>query len=586
MAASVDYADMTTSDSPPRLLRKPAFAVALAVLLGLPSLFLGRLLDDHTALAHTRAGTYLRTGVDTRLFRSVAAMREQGFVGWWAGEDFRVVFMRPLAALSHSLDHLLWPEATWLMHLENLALYALIVAVVARLFRRYFGPGSVAAWATLIFAIDEAHMATTLWISGRNTLLAVLFGSLCLLAHLRWRGLEAEGEAPAGRPRLAGAAALLCFVLALLSAEAGVSCFGFLIGLALIRERGPWSKRLLSLAPYALAIVIWRIVAAALEVGARDSDVYVDPLAAPLEVLAKAVIMTPALGFARLGPPLSADLMTASWAATGLAALGLVILAWAFTPLLRERRQRALALGMLLAAVPFAATLPSGRILICLGVGGSALVGGAIANWRAPIWAPARRLRRGLVGAVIVCNLVLAPLAVYPLMWVSTIMESPHLELEELAPAGEADETVVVLNLPMEINALYPKAIRENRGGRWPEHLYLLYAGLDPATVERVDARSFEIHAPTGWARAPVDRLTRDWDRGFEVGDRVSLERGEIEVLELGEDGRPTRVRARFDRSIDELFVIGLGLDGEPGARRWQPEIGDRAELKPTVGPR
>jgi hypothetical protein len=261
--------------------------VALTIVLGLPSLAVGRALDDHIFASLPRRGVSPFAGFETELLGTVPQLREVGFSGWWAGDDFRIRFMRPLSALSHHLDFVLWPQASWLHHLENVVLLGLLTLVVARLFRRLFGPGPLTGWATLLFAIDEAHFAAMTWISGRNTVLAALFGALTLLLHLRWRGIRHEGDRDADHDdtrarRLAGVGALGCFVLALLSAEAGLSCFGFLLAFAILREAGPWWRRALSLLPYLFAIVVWRVVYTLLDFGARGSDVYADPLADPL----------------------------------------------------------------------------------------------------------------------------------------------------------------------------------------------------------------------------------------------------------------------------------------------------------------
>ena len=75
-----------------------------------------------------------------------------------------------------------------------------------------------------------------------------------------------------------------------------------------------------------------------------------------------------------------------------------------------------------------------------------------------------------------------------------------------------------------------------------------------------------------------MDKLTRDWSRsGFAVGDQVALERARVEVLEVQAEGRPTKIRVRFDTALDELHVFVF--DGAE-LRAWQPALGDQASFQ------
>ncbi|KIG19167.1 putative membrane protein [Enhygromyxa salina] len=544
------------------------------MLLALPSVLQGKLLDDH--LWHAAA---LRGDAAWRfelLDGPAAQLRETGVLGWWAGDELQLSFMRPLASLSHTFDFRVWPEALWLMHLENVLLYAALILVVGWVLQRLFGPGRVAGLACLMFAIDELHATTVMWISARNTILAALFGVLALAAHIRWRAPKV-GESRRWPFALAGP---LCFALGLMSAEIGVAGLGYLLAYSLTRERGGWWARLAPLLPYLAITAVWRLSYIQMGFGAKASGLYIDPGQDPLGLLTALVLQTPALGFVALSLPVADALTTLvgpAW--LGLPALGFVALAWVLAPLRDDPNARLLGLGMLAAALPLTLTAPTSRTMLMLSIGSAGLA--AIAWERRYTPAFAGRLRRLGLGGLLVCQLVIAPLLFVPLSFAPLVIEPPHRALATMVP--DDGRVVVVLNPPSEINALYPKAIRELDNETWPEHCYLLFAGLGAVSVERVDAHTLALETQHGWAASRVDQLSRDWSvRGFNPGDQIGLERAWAEVVAVGADQRPTQIRVHFDDDLDEVVV--LGFDGAT-LTRWAPAEGERRVWTTSLTP-
>jgi hypothetical protein len=549
----------------------PRWAAALGVALSLPTLVQGKLLDDHMLHAAALRGT---SPLEFELLHApVSQLREQGTLGWWAHDELQLSFLRPLTAVTHALDFRLWPHATWVMHLENVLLYGLLILVVGRVLQRLLGPGPIAGLACFLFAIDELHATAVMWISGRNTILAALFGALALAAHMRWREPSGPEKDHRWAITLAGP---LCFALALASAEGGVAAFGFLAAYALTHERGAWA-RVGPMIPYLVIVVIWRVIYTQLDLGPHASGLYIDPGGDPLGFIQSAAVHVPSLGFVALSLPLADALTTSGPVLAYFAALGFVGLAWVLAPLHTDRNARFLALGMLASAVPLATTAASSRTMLTLSLGSAGLV--AMAWTRRHELAFGNRLRKLGLRFMAGCHLVLAPLVFVPLSFASLLAEAPHRALVEVVP--EADQTVAIVNIPMEINALYPQLMHEVQGRAWPAHCYLLYAGFGAVSVERTDAHTLELHSETGWAATRVDQLSRDWALGgLAPGDHVELERGWFEVLEVTPDARPTRVRVRFEDDLDDVFLIRF--DG-PVPSRWRPEIGEQAVLIANV---
>ena len=486
--------------------------------------------------------------------------------------------LRPLSSVTHALDHAAWPDAVWLMHIENLLLYALLCWAVTKLVTRVHGPGLVAGIAGLVFAVDESHALTRMWISGRNTLLAALFGVLTIHAHPRWRD---PGEP---HRRRYGVLAALGFGLALAAGEAGLCCFGYLLAWTLVRERQA-ARGWAALLPYIAVVVGWQLVYVLGEFGVHGSGLYLDLGHAPATHLptfvGRALAYPGSLALAQLTLPVTDLLVIAPLAWIGLTA-GFLALVWALRPLFGDDPTRHPAafwlLGMLFAAVPLAATIPTARPLLLVGTGGSALVGLSVCAWRSG--ALLGRARRLLVGLVLVGNLVVAPLLFVPYGLSTALLERPHLALAEQVPSVEPGAVVVVLNLPAEINGLYAQAVRERDGGHWPDHVYTLYAGRDPLEVTRVDATTLALRCEAGWAAAKIDQLARDWTRGFTVGDEVSLAHARVEIVEVGDDGHPRAIRVHFDRDLDGVVLLGF----DPALAPRELAVGESITLRGGVG--
>ena len=552
------------------------FAVALALVLALPTIFVGEFLDDHLmrawALDPTRP---IWDGFRFGLPGHSATLRERGMLGWWSSDRFSLRLFRPLSSLTHALDYRSWPDAVALMHLENVLIYVGLVVLVTRLVERVQGPGPVVGVAAILFAIDGIHGASVGWISARNSLLALGFGLVMLLAHLRWRPCRSEERGS----WLWAALACLAFGLALLSAEAGLCSFGFVLAWSLCFEDGPLPRRLLPTLPYLglrAAVArgpcvpgVWRL----------GSSIYLDPSSAPLTIGVHALLYPPAMSASQLALPL-ADMIVGAPAILYLLVLIFAGLAWVLAPLIRDnpRAQFWLA-SMLFVAVPIAVTYPTGRSMLPVSVGGAALV--ALAFVRRHELGP--RLRRLALSFVFGCKFILAPLMFVPVAFSSQMFEPPHRAIAASLP--DDAELCVVLNPPLEMTAFYPEAIRVGEGRRWPAHVYYLFAGMSAVEVERVGPRSLELSSDEGWAASGIDRFSRDWNRGFSLADEVVLERAVVRVDAVSQDGRPLRVRVDFDRDLNGIAIFGFGRDGADGLELepWRPVLGERATFQASL---
>lgn len=555
--------------------RAPWIAAALAVVLSLPSLAGGFAADDHGMVMALEAGATSWNIFDISQYGTVAEWRESGFMGWWAADDLRIAFLRPISSITHWLDCRLWPASAWAMHLGNILIYGVLVLLAGLLFRNIrYGEGessSTLALATgiaaLLFAVDDVHAQTLGWISSRNSLLCAAFGFAAILAHDRWRREGWRGGA---------LLAPLLFLASLLSAEGGLACAGYLFAHALFLDRGTWKSGLLWLLPYALIVVAWRLTYTSLGYGAVATGLYLDIAGHPFEFLLSTLRNGVVLILAQLTLPFSTQVAAApgGWVVAGVLLLGLCWLLW---PLLRrDRLARFWALGMVLAALPFGATIASDRVLVPLGLGASGLIARlVIAVHEQTLPGPrARWTSRGLL----LFNALFASLLFVPSLFGVLIFEKLGTDLDDAVPDREV---VVVMDVPLELVLLFPGKIREHSGGQWPDHVYPLFAGTERLEIERTGERTLELWSESGWLASPIDRVGRSLDRPFEAGDRVDLSAMSVEVLEVSDDGRPLRARFLFDRDLDRIGWVGWDENG-PGP--WEPPaVGERASLTAQI---
>ncbi|MDR3637029.1 MAG: hypothetical protein P4L84_24710 [Isosphaeraceae bacterium] len=566
----------------------PAAAAVLTVVLALPALGNGWMLDDyfHRTILLERSQFRDLLGRPSEMFRffrgdpdRARQLMDIGLYPWWTYPSLKGEFLQALTVLTHRLDYALWPDSSVLMHAHSLFWLAATVAATACFYRRMLGATWVAGVAALVFAVDDARGATVGFIANRNVLVAATFGVASLIAHDRARR---DGS------RLAGWLAPLLLAGALFSKEEGIGTCAYLAAYALCMDRGGRWRSGLALWPYAVVVVAWASLRAHWGYGVRDMGLYIDPLTDTVRFLAAAASRLPILLLGQWSP-MPADLgvvlrPTLLWGIAGVL-LGAVLCA--MTPLLRrDRLARFWAVGMVLALIPVSATLPGDRLLTFAGIGAA----GLLAQFWAfvftaedaptnPFWrVPAKAVAWFLVAV----HAVIAPIAL-PLRAGNPLgpwwVEKRLYIRTDLEPSLE-ERTVAVVNAPSPMHANYLILRRELEGQSIPRHVRVLAPAMPAVTIRRLDEQTLAIRPQGGYLRWVLDRVFRSERRGFAVGEQVKLTGMTVTITSLTADGRPAEATFRFDVPLESPSLVWLCFRGNGFEAFTPPAVGKEVEIR------
>lgn len=122
----------------------------------------------------------------------------------------------PVHILSYMLDYTLWGLKAGGFLLTNIVLHVANGLLFYRLLNRWYGERLLALTAAALFLLHPVQVETVAWIAERKSLLSLLF---LLLA---WEGYDRYRRAGERKGRLAYAASLAAFVIALLAKSMAV----------------------------------------------------------------------------------------------------------------------------------------------------------------------------------------------------------------------------------------------------------------------------------------------------------------------------------------------------------------------------
>ncbi len=546
---------------------RPRLSLGLLLLFGLllqaPALFLGFYADDYVhRMALGERGEHLPMrpwslyDFGTRSDWEAFEATEDAFP-WWTSPDWAVRFFRPLASLSLWLDQSVWADHALGHHLTSLCLYALLLALVHRLFRALGLSPRASLLGLCLFELGDSCVIPVGWIANRNSLLEALFAVASLV-------LVARDPLVAGGRSIVGA--LACAAAAAASKESGVSAFALVAFFLALRSREDPSGRRRALAGVAaaLALLLAWIGGLALAGFGTRSLYYVTPWREPLRFASNLCVLATG-GLVSFAGPFPLDLATLAPETRPLLVLlglllGLPLALWIARSVARRHGAGVLLLWMLVFLLPQGGVAPSDRLLFVPSVGAAGLLA---------LFFEAQR-ERARAGA---SSRAIRVLAVLFLAW-ATLGSGASLLVQELGLVGLADHLrtkalatdlgahaegpagvpveVLVLQTESQMQAFTLGETWHAEGGDARVHFWLAQAGSRPVRWTRAGDAVFELESLgepflTGifervyLARVPVFVRGESW--------RTAL--FTVEALAGGDEGLRV-VRFSFDRSLDD----------------------------------
>lgn len=536
----------------------------LAFLGCLPAVFTGLAADD-----------FLREAVLADPVVAGSAMFDAGRVEitrpWWTDPRWDARFLRPLTVMTHQIDHALWPDAPWAMHLASLSWYVALVLSTAAVLRQLGEPRWGMGLALWMFALNDAHAPTAAWIAARGTILAAVFGTISLALHIRSRR---RGAVP-----ILG---MLAFSLALSSSEVAVSLLGYLVAYTVFLEPTT-RRRWWVIAPYVALASAWLVARALWGFGTAGTGLYVEPWSELQRFLAVMGPRAALLVSSTLGVPLVLDplaFVPGAQMVAGAVSLGALLgLALLLRPVLRnDAVARFFALSTVLSAIPLTATVPQDRHTLLLSLGALGLASRVIVAV-ADAWVQSAALRV-VAWAWCVLHAVIGPLLMPVRAWTPAVLRQ-FTESAARALPDDAGAAVVLFAAPSDLHVMYTRALGSTQGRAHPGRFQTLYTGPFPVDVVRSGPRRLELRT-AGWFAAPMSQVFRD--APMDVGTIIHAAEFSAEVTATDASGHPTSVRFTFPCELERCGIHWLTWDGDGAASGEPPALGASSRI--TAGER
>jgi hypothetical protein len=170
--------------------------------------------------------------------RGRSCHEQEGIFPWWDDPEARLAFMRPITAATHVLDHALWRDIGWPMHLHSALWALLLLAGVRALYRVWIDDRFLGNLAFALYALDDARGWLVSWVAARNAAVGTALSVWALVVHLRERR---------GQSRVGFWLAPLLLGLGLLGSEGAAAVGCYVLGHTLFVEQGPLRQRLFRL---------------------------------------------------------------------------------------------------------------------------------------------------------------------------------------------------------------------------------------------------------------------------------------------------------------------------------------------------
>lgn len=552
-------------------------AILLGVLLSLPTLRSGLVLDDY----YQRI--LLMTGGNGNVFefsnRGIATLEapmQSGVLPWWMYPDSKSTFYRPVAQWLMELDYRLWPDSLPLMHLHSVLWYGMAVLVAGLTYRQFMPTRWAAGLAAVLFAVDSAHSPAVEWLANRNAMVSMSVALLALLCHRQHRSYWQI-------------AAYALFASSLACGESALAITGYFFAYEVCLSDRRWYQRVLRLLPYALIAIAWLAFWKYQGYGTAGPGWYIDPTHEPAYFLHKMISRFPAYLVGQIFlPPVEIFLFTEN---SGLYAYTLVyafiavaLLSWLFMPLLRSSRlARFYGLGMLIAVIPICCSMPVSRSLWFVGFGATGLVALFIGQFRSLSMSQSR-LRYSVAFAA---TMMVLHLWISPFLFIATgqindaidaHMDSRRVHLPDEGAPGRKVLAISTLShfggitFPLLKDKALSLGAAPTRPAPSIARIRALTEGKGEFVLLHKDQDTLVVNCPAGITLRPSRY-------GFSAGDRVVLDDVEIVVRSVSPAREPTMIEFHFHPGVLESYEV-IAWQDDRFIPATLPAIGESVSIK------
>ena len=534
------------------------YLLGLGLLLLIPSLFSGFFADDFSHAVLINNPDVIKQPDNLSLFHLFTFITEDTFrreqlqaisaLPWWVNPEFKLMFFRPLAELTHYLDYQVINVA-WVMHLQSLLWYGLLLFLVARLYQSFCQRHTVAVLAFLLFVVDATHGFTVAWLANRNAVMAAVFSMAAVLLHHQG---YAQGEVQGSL--LKRGLSVVMIICSFLSAEAGISVGIYLFFYALFLDQAGWKKGLLKLLPALLVFLTWAWVYHSYGYGALGNKAYyVNLVSMPGFFVENFIHRFPhamaiqfnLLPLHMLGAP--------SWLLITIGTAAFVVLA-VFVWAMQLRSLAFFFATMVVAIIPIASAEVQERNMLFVGIAAAPV----LAQLMAFLWQQIKCARQRII--VILSSIVLLTLVIFhvfisallmiPTAYAPKLVAQPAIDTALSLSDDIADKQVISLGTPL-FEAGFLSSIRWAASKPLPQRFWNVSTQLKGSSVFRVDENTLEVENENGLL-AGLDFLLRDKLLDpIAVGEFHQIKELSIEVLAVNDDSVPIRLRVVAEQSLD-----------------------------------
>jgi hypothetical protein len=565
-------------------------AVLASLLLALPMLGSPPLEDDvfHRGMVEGRLSA-VRWG-PTELYDFIGApsrppsqLREHGVLPWFAADDLKVRFFRPLSSGILAGELTLVGDRAWISRLHSLAWFCVVLGLVVVVNERVLEPRA-ASLATLIYALSGGLLLPVSWPAARHELICTVFALLAFWWHVRARD---DGWTP-GR-----VLSPLAFAVGLLAGELTLGAVALIAAWEWLARADRWRDRLVAVTPIATVTLGYLVFYAVRDYGTRSTAAYVPltlDLASAAAVLrhfgilaGELVAGTPSDAFGLA--PLSVQTFGAVWGAAMVGAAW-----WLFSiarPHLDPREATAvrwMALASLAAALPGTLAIVGGRVLALALVPASGVASILIVRG----WALRRDLRRGApraIASLIVVIIAFGHFITGPVMRVTiglALGRVAQAQQDQAAALSPCRGVMVLVAASDPIIATYVPSMMSQKEHP-PERVRVLSMAAVDHRIERVTPTGFDlVLAETPPARTLWERLFRR--APLPAGTHVQISSLDATVIEDA-GGIPTRTRFDFGEPLDSPHLCFYQWRDGRIATLAPPKMGETIVLRHERGP-